>query len=354
MIFFNAASFAPAHRNTPFIASSFTSGYLALMMRNSLGPAVLAIGLCQVACTADLDGEETTGATTALSTLSEAETGPSTSGESEGGETTASGDGDVDTQPGDGNTGTGQGDGDTGTGMGDTGMASTTHYTPIDNGRCGFQTIPSGTSPHGRIVALPTWVFGGAQWCGAFIELDSSTGNTFESCGGVTGATLKVMVSDECPEDTNQEHCYDGAWHFDLSQPAFSDMADLSCGVLNDISWQLVEGTHSGNVKVRNKDGINQWWYSLYVLDHNYAITQVELRATGEDWVPATRSDTNFWTLESAAGLVPPIDVRITDIHGQVIGGEDVVANFNENAVFDVGSQFPGGMGGGGPLGGSW
>lgn len=123
--------------------------------------------------------------------------------------------------------------------------------------------------------------------------------------------------------------------------------------------WEGDQDEHDGRKELlpadlQDKDDINQWWYSLYVLDHNYALTQVELRATAEDWVPATRCDTNFWTLESAAGLMPPIDVRITDIHGQVISGEDVVANFNENAVFDVGSQFPGGMGGGGPLGGSW
>jgi expansin (peptidoglycan-binding protein) len=341
------------------------------MSRNGISTTIVAFGLCLIACSDDASGEEGGDSALATGSSGEAETQGSGSG-GEGGDsgtgdgdsggdgdatsgvgdsggdgdaTTGDGDsgGDGDATSGDADTG-GDGDGTTGGGDVGGGLASATHYTGIDNGRCGFQNIPSGSSPHERIAALPTWLFGGAQWCGA--------ADTFASCGGVTNTTLKVMVSDECPADTNQEHCYDGAWHFDLSQPAFSDMADLSCGVLGDVSWQVVEGTHAGNVKVRNKDGINQWWYSLYVLDHNYAITQVEMRPNAGEWVDATRSDTNFWTIESGSGITLPIDVRITDIHGQVITGAGVVTDFNDNSEFDVGAQFPGGMGGGGTLGG--
>ena len=102
---------------------------------------------------------------------------------------------------------------------------------------------------------------------------------------------------------------------------------------------------------MRNKDGINQWWYSLYVEEHNYAITQVEIRDSVGGWQVATRSDTNFWNIESGAGLQTPFDVRVTDVHGNVITAQDVVTNLNENQMFDLGAQFPSGMGGGGTLG---
>ena len=296
--------------------------------------------------TGDESSESTSGTTDGATTGGEVDTGDASAGStSESGSTSDAG---TSSTAGDGDS-----DGTTTGGDGDFpgGQASTTHYTGIDEGRCGFQAIPVGQAPYERIAALPTWLFGDAQWCGAFIELDSSTGSTFESCGGVSGDKVIVMVSDECPADTNQEHCYDGAWHFDLSQPAFSDMADLSCGVLESISWKVIEGTHAGNVKIRNKDGINQWWYSLYVVDHNYAITRVEIRADGGDWQDATRSDTNFWNIESAVGLVLPLDVRITDIHDQIILRSDVVTSLDENVEFDMGAQFPAGQGGGGTLG---
>ena len=345
------------------------------MMRTESALSVLAVGLCLSGCAGE-SGRDATAGTLSSGSSADAETdsGPTTGGEAEGtagdgdgdsttgdGDSSSTGDGDsTTTTTGDGDSTTGDGDGDgdgttTTTGDGEQDwsehLSSVTHYTPIDDGRCGFQTIPSNSAPHGRIAALPTWLFGGAQWCGAFIEIDSSTGSTFESCGGVNGETITVMVSDECPESTNQEHCYNGAWHFDLSQPAFSDMANLSCGVLDDLQWRIVEGTFTGSVKVRNKDGINPWWYSLYVEEHNYAITNVEIRPDGGDWQAATRSDTNFWNIESNSGVQLPLDIRITDIHGQVISADDMVTNLNENAEFDMGAQFPAGMGGGGTLG---
>ena len=49
--------------------------------------------------------------------------------------------------------------------------------------------------PWTRIAALPTWVFGDARWCGAFIEIDASTGDPpIHGCWrGFAEASVKVL-----------------------------------------------------------------------------------------------------------------------------------------------------------------
>jgi len=229
--------------------------------------------------------------------------------------------------------------------------ARVTHYTGIDAGHCGFGVIPVDATPFGRILALPTWMYGTAELCGAFVEISSCLaedwyGNT-PDCSDRTAIT--AMVTDECPAATNPLCDDPSLYHLDLSEAAFDDLGELGCGVLGGIGWRLVERPGDDTLRVVNKDGINEWWYAARVFDHRYPVVSVEFRdaSVGSSWLVAERQPANFWVVTYPGGLQLPLSVRIIDIHGQIFTSTDLVTDLDDLSSFDSGAQFPAGLGGG-------
>jgi hypothetical protein len=50
-------------------------------------------------------------------------------------------------------------------------------------------------------------------------------------------------------------------------------------------------------------------------------------------------------------GFQPPLSIRLTDLHGQVVTLENVVTSLAESTEFTTTQQFPPGKGGGNPVG---
>ncbi|KAE8423178.1 RlpA-like double-psi beta-barrel-protein domain-containing protein-containing protein [Aspergillus pseudocaelatus] len=172
----------------------------------------------------------------------------------------------------------------------------------LSGGACSFSgyTLPS--TLFGTALGSPRW--DNAAECGACVAVTGPNGNT-----------IKAMIVDKCPEcDSN---------HLDLFQSAFTELADISKGVI-DITWDYVSCDIDTPLKLKNKEGTSAYWFSMQVVNANEAVTSLEVSTDGgSTWQSTTRSDYNYFENSSGFGT-ETVDVRVTGKSGKVVTVTDV------------------------------
>ncbi|KAK6813986.1 hypothetical protein RU639_010591 [Aspergillus parasiticus] len=167
----------------------------------------------------------------------------------------------------------------------------------LSGGACSFTgyTLPSNL--FGTALGSPRW--DNAAECGACVAVTGPNGNT-----------IKAMIVDKCPEcDSN---------HLDLFQSAFTELADISKGVI-DITWNYVSCDIDTPLKLKNKEGTSAYWFSMQVVNANEAVTSLEVSTDGgSTWQSTTRSDYNYFENSSGFGTAT-VDVRVTGKSGKVV-----------------------------------
>ncbi|KAL6160149.1 hypothetical protein ACJQWK_09460 [Exserohilum turcicum] len=160
---------------------------------------------------------------------------------------------------------------------------------------------------------LPKGVFGTA--------LTDSDWNSAGNCGacmsvtGPSGKTITAMVVDQCPG------C--GPHHLDLFTNAFTQLADLSLGVM-DVKWQIVPCGITTPFKLRNKSGTSAHWFSMQVINSNVAVKTLEVSTDGgKTWMGTVRQPYNFFEKSTGFGT-DKVDVKVTSTSGQSIIVKDV------------------------------
>jgi hypothetical protein len=155
---------------------------------------------------------------------------------------------------------------------------------------------------------------------------------------------IQVMVVDLCPVKGNEQWCSGDLPHFDLGgSTAFSQLENPSVGV-KEVQIEFVP-TPVGDkpIKLRNKDGINAYWYAVQVLNHRYPIAKVELQdpKTGTWMTGQKKPDMwNYWVFTfTGEGLTTPFQLRITDQFGQKI--EETGNSLQEKYMWTGTHQFP-------------
>lgn len=226
-------------------------------------------------------------------------------------------------------------------------MPSTGEVTSYDyqgDGFCGLD-VPFGTPPWVYTIAAPPGVYQGASLCGVFVELSSvGATDTFGNPACSDNTTIQAMIVDSCPTCTSTPAA------FDLNLAAFDALGDPLCGRLVDVSWQYIERPDNADLRVRVDAGTNPFFVLLHVLQHRYAIVDVEVRdAVGNTtWTAGTRQADNAWQFSPPAPPFSlPLDVRFTDVHGNVVVAPALVTSFTGGDLFDVNQQFPAGLGSG-------
>ncbi|GIK00309.1 hypothetical protein Aspvir_004331 [Aspergillus viridinutans] len=131
----------------------------------------------------------------------------------------------------------------------------------------------------------------GAAWdnaaeCGACVSVT-----------GPNGKTIKAMVVDQCPE------CE--ADHLDLFQNAFTELADISKGII-DITWSFVPCGITSPLVLKNKEGTSQYWFSMQVVNAAEPVAKLEVSTDGgKTWQGTTRTSYNFFEMSSGFGRIP-------------------------------------------------
>ena len=99
-------------------------------------------------------------------------------------------------------------------------------------------------------------------------------------------------------------------------------------------------------ITIENKDGINQYWYAMYISGENgdAEITDVYIRdsSSGSSWSRGTLTYYDFWAFQSdeTNGWTLPLSVRIENSNGEQINSYNLITNFNWNEQFSFGSNF--------------
>ncbi|KAE8350946.1 RlpA-like double-psi beta-barrel-protein domain-containing protein-containing protein [Aspergillus coremiiformis] len=185
---------------------------------------------------------------------------------------------------------------------GDNSGIATFYGGNVQGGACSFSgyTIPAGL--YGTALGNPRW--DNAAQCGACVAVT-----------GPNGKTVNAMIVDKCPEcDAN---------HLDLFQNAFTELADISKGII-DITWSYVPCGITTPLILKNKEGTSAHWFSMQVVNANEAVTKFEVSTDGGNtWQGTTRSDYNFFENTSGFGT-QTVDVRVTGISGKVVTVQNV------------------------------
>ncbi|PKX97065.1 putative extracellular cellulase CelA/allergen Asp F7-like [Aspergillus novofumigatus IBT 16806] len=167
----------------------------------------------------------------------------------------------------------------------------------VSGGTCSFTgyTLPSG---------LFGTAYSGAAWnnaaeCGACVSVK-----------GPNGKTIKAMIVDQCPE------CE--ADHLDLFQNAFTQLADVSKGII-PITWSFVDCGITSPLVLKNKEGTSRYWFSMQVMNANEPVAKLEVSTDGgKTWQGTTRTSYNFFEKSSGFGK-DTVDVRVTGQSGATL-----------------------------------
>jgi len=197
--------------------------------------------------------------------------------------------------------------------FGDEHSGIATYYNATGEGACMFDASPNDMN----VTAINAEEWEGSAWCGTCIDVTGPSGS------------VRVRVVDLCPE------C--NAGHLDLSREAFAQIAAMELGRV-DITWQMVACDVTGPVSYRYKDGANQWWTAVQVLNHRLPIETMEYsKDGGSTWQAMERMDYNYFLTGSGFGT-GATQVRITAIDGQTL--VDELPEVQEYLVTEGSAQF--------------
>jgi expansin (peptidoglycan-binding protein) len=187
-----------------------------------------------------------------------------------------------------------------------------TFYDATGAGHCGFDKSPQDMN----VAAMNAPQFAGTAVCGSCAEIQGPKG------------TVVVRIVDSCPE------C--GSGHLDLSREAFGQIAEYVDGRVQT-QWRLVSCPVAGPVSYRVKQGSNQWWSAIQVLNHRVPVTKLEWNKSGT-WVSAPRDPASNYFVE-ASGMGPgPVKIRITGSTGQTL--EDTIPSTTGEKTYAGLEQF--------------
>jgi expansin len=187
-------------------------------------------------------------------------------------------------------------------------VADTTTYTghatwyevPGERGACQY--------PYGDYVMY-----------GAMNEDDYRAASACGTCARVNaeGKTLDIKIIDLCPYVGNEEWCWAGSHHIDLSPGAFLHFAPHEQGVL-EITWQYIPCEVTGGLTYEFKGESSQYWSETLVDNYPYEIKLFEYDAGGSNFISVPRTDYNQF--QAGEGMGPgPFTFRVTDIYDRQV-----------------------------------
>jgi expansin (peptidoglycan-binding protein) len=180
-------------------------------------------------------------------------------------------------------------------------------------GACSFPAVTG----EPLVAAIGRADYAGAALCGA--------------CAKVTGprGDVVVRIVDGCPGCDPAD--------IDLSAQAFARVADPAAGRV-PVTWEIVPCEVTGPIELHFKDGSSRFWTAVQVRNHRHPIARVEHGPPGGPLSDIPRKRYNYFATANGFG-VPPVVVRVTDIHGGVV--ELTVAEILDDASLIGGAQLP-------------
>ena len=165
--------------------------------------------------------------------------------------------------------------------------------------------------------------------------------NNGEKCGicyelvGPNGV-LYFMVDSYCPVSGNEASCSGDMFHFDLHRNGFLTIADKELGKLN-ITFRMVACNHEGNIIVKTKDKVSEYYYEFVVMNHVLGLKKVYYSFDKNNWTGLERQgDYNHWKIERISRI--PFYLKFESISGETV--ETKINEIKNGYSHDTGVQF--------------
>lgn len=181
------------------------------------------------------------------------------------------------------------------------GVAHEGEATFYEDGLLGNCSYPNDIRPEYH-AAMNQVDYAGSRACGTYVNVRHKDDPRKRE--------VTVLIDNRCPE------CSWG--DIDLSPAAFERIAERVEGRV-PIAWNYVVAPLKSPLRYRWKEGSSRWWFQILVMDHQYAVTKVEMRAPGTDWVVLIRKEHNYWEATHGLGKSEgPFGIRVTDALGRM------------------------------------
>lgn len=163
---------------------------------------------------------------------------------------------------------------------------------------------PTSTLPQ-NYGAMNEYDWNAAAVCGACVEITNLSNQQ----------KLTLEITDECPYKGNEQWCFQGSHHIDLSVPAASAL-----GASNNnpaISWKYVPCATTGNIKYYFDTACQQYYLAVTPMNARNVVAKMEVQVKGV-WTALNHTAYNTYELTSGAGT-GALMFRVTDIYNHVV-----------------------------------
>lgn len=153
--------------------------------------------------------------------------------------------------------------------------------------------------------------------------------------------TIRVLVTDLCPNDGNSQWTSKSNYFFDLAENAFAALEDKVKGHI-DVSIQRIAYETNQNIKFAVKDGSNQNWLAGRFYNMRYPFAKVEYSQDGSNFKEMKKLDgnkNNWWKSDSGSDLMSNLTFRLTDVYGNAITCVKI-SKLSIGGTYDLGKNF--------------
>lgn len=154
--------------------------------------------------------------------------------------------------------------------------------------------------------------------------------------------TIRVLVTDLCPNAGNSHWTSQPDYFFDLAKNAFAALEDTEKGLI-DVSIQRIAYETKQNIKFAVKEGSNQYWLAGRFYNMRYPLAKVEYSSNGSSFKEMKKlsgNENNWWVIEPGNDLMSNMTFRLTDVYDNTITGEKI-SKLSVDGKYDIGKNFP-------------
>lgn len=154
--------------------------------------------------------------------------------------------------------------------------------------------------------------------------------------------TIRVLVTDLCPNDGNSHWTSKSNYFFDLAENAFAALDDKVKGHLDDVSIQRIAYETNKNIKFAVKEGSSQYWLGGRFYNMRYPLAKVEYSSNGNTFKEMEKLDgnkNNWWVIKSGNDLFSNLQFRLTDVYGNTITCA-AISKLSVGGTYDLGTNF--------------
>ncbi len=153
--------------------------------------------------------------------------------------------------------------------------------------------------------------------------------------------TIRVLVTDLCPNDGNSQWTSKSNYFFDLAENAFAALANKVEGHI-DVSIQRIAYETNRNIKFAVKERSNQWWLAGRFYNMRYPLAKVEYSQDGinfKEMKKLSGNKNNWWEIQSGKNLMSNLTFRLTDVYGNTITCA-AISKLSDGGTYDLGANF--------------